>query len=171
MKVILTSSLINYGNIGDIIEVKNGYAKNYLLPRKKAIIYSQSSLELFEKRKNDFEKLNQEKLNQATQIDKKLTNQNVIIIENASDDGRLYGSVNSATIAKKINSTFDYSLSKADVKISKPIREVGFYRASISMHSDITTPINIVVAKSEAEARALIKENSKAKEEAAKTEE
>lgn len=169
MKVILIDSLPKVGKIGDVIDVKNGYAKNFLIPRKKAIFYSIENYKFFENKKHDFEKQNLGNLDRANKVKVLLEGKNVIIIENASDDGRLYGSVNSALIANKINEIIDNKLiDKSEVFIAKPIKEVGIFDIKLNLHNDLTIDVKLVVSRSESEAAALLnpkKRNVKADKE------
>ena len=93
---------------------------------------------------------------------------NIIIIENASDDGRLYGSVNSSLIASKINELIGEKLvEKSAIFLNKPIKEIGIYEAKLALHSDLAISVKLVVSRSESEAQALLnpKKPAKAKEE------
>lgn len=165
MKVILISNVLNLGNIGDVVEVKNGYAKNFLIPSKKAISFTLNNKKIFEANKANFEKISQEKLGQASSIREKIFGKNVIIIENASDDGRLYGSVNSSVIAGKINEVLgEKVISKSEVSLKKPIKEIGIFDALINLHSELSFSVKLVVTRSESEAEALIKGANKKQE-------
>ena len=106
MKIILITSVAKLGKIGDIVEVKDGYAKNFLIPGNKAICFSENNAKIFEDKKQEFEKLNQDSIDNASKVKEAVAKKDIIIIENASDDGRLYGSVSAAVIANKINESF-----------------------------------------------------------------
>ncbi len=169
MKIILTARVSGLGTIGDVVEVKNGYAKNFLIPNKKAICLTTNNEKLFESRKAEFEKENEQSLNSATEIKNKLIAQNVVIIENASDDGRLYGSVNSTVIAEKINEFLKSSIiKKSDIILNKPIKEIGVHYAKLDLHSDVAFDVKLVVTRSELEVESILKADEKAKKDASK---
>jgi large subunit ribosomal protein L9 len=168
MKVILIDALPKLGKIGDVIVVKNGYAKNFLIPNKKAICFSDENYKAFEGKKHEFEQESVKKLEGASKIKALTEGKNVIIIENASDDGRLYGSVNSSLIANKINELIGEKLvAKSAIFLNKPIKETGIYEAKLAIHSDLAIAVKLVVSRSESEALALLnpKKPAKAKEE------
>ena len=157
MKVILTEVINKLGKIGEIVNVKNGYAKNFLIPKKKAICFTDANFKVFESKKNDYEKLNSNNLESAINVKNKLENKNITIIQNASDDGRLYGSVNSGVIANAINDLIaQKSVSRGEVFLKKPIKEIGVYEVKLAMHSDCELNIKLVVARSQFEAETLI---------------
>jgi large subunit ribosomal protein L9 len=165
MKIILIDSLTKLGKIGDIVEVKNGYGKNYLIPSKKAIHYSVNNYKTFEEKKHEFEAKSSDKLNRANNTKSLLDNKNIIIIENASDDGRLYGSVNSSAIVNKINEVLGSKIvDKSELNLSKPIKEIGIYSAKLNLHSDLSIDIKLVVSRSDSEALAMLNPKKKAKE-------
>lgn len=169
MKVILIDVLPKLGKIGDVIVVKNGYAKNFLIPNKKAICFSDENYKAFESKKHEFEKESIKRLDGASKIKSLTEGKNIIIIENASDDGRLYGSVNSSLIANKINEAIGEKLvEKSAIFLNKPIKETGIYEVKIIIHSDLPISIKLVVSRTESEAQALLnpkKPIAKAKEE------
>ena len=167
MKVILIDALPKLGKIGDVVVVKNGYAKNFLIPNKKAICFSDENYKAFEGKKHEFEQESIKKLEGASKIKALTEGKNVIIIENASDDGRLYGSVNSSLIANKINELIGEKLvAKSAIFLNKPIKETGIYEAKLAIHSDLAITVKLVVSRSESEAQALLnpKKPAKAKE-------
>jgi large subunit ribosomal protein L9 len=168
MKVILIDALPKLGKIGDVVVVKNGYAKNFLIPNKKAICFSEENYQSFESKKNHFEQESIKRLEGASKIKALTEGKNIIIIENASDDGRLYGSVNSTLIANKINEAIGEKLvEKGAIFLIKPIKETGIYEAKLVIHSDLSIAVKLVVSRSESEAHALLnpKKPAKAKEE------
>ncbi len=168
MKVILIDALPKLGKIGDVVVVKNGYAKNFLIPNKKAICFSEENYKAFEGKKHVFEQESVKRLEGASKIKALTEGKNVIIIENASDDGRLYGSVNSSLIANKINELIGEKLVvKSSIFLNKPIKETGIYEAKLAIHSDLSITVKLVVSRSESEALAMLnpKKPAKAKEE------
>ncbi|GDX36736.1 hypothetical protein LBMAG18_12470 [Alphaproteobacteria bacterium] len=157
MKVILTESVNKLGKIGDIIAVKDGYAKNFLIPKKKAICYSQNNFRVFESKKTEYEKQSLSNLESATKVKEKINGKNIIIIQNASDDGRLYGSVNSSVIANKINEVISEKIvSRSEVFLKKPIKEIGVFEVKLALHSDIEIALKLAVSRTESEAEILL---------------
>ncbi len=158
MKIILIATVSNLGKIGDVIEVKNGYAKNFLIPNKKAICFTTNNYKIFETKKHEFEQENLKNLSVAEKVKAQISGKDVVIIENASDDGRLYGSVNSAVIAAKINEVIGEKLvSRADIFLKKPIKEIGLYEVKLNLHSEIALNVRLIVTRSESEIEALLK--------------
>lgn len=157
MQVILTARMSNLGQIGEIVTVKNGYAKNFLIPQKKAIVYNSNNYKLFEARKNEFEASNADSIKVAQDIKTKIADKNIVIIENASDDGRLYGSVTTATIASKINEIAKTeAVTRGAVILSKPIKEIGLYDIILDIHGDVKISAKVVVSRSETEVDSII---------------
>jgi large subunit ribosomal protein L9 len=174
MKVILIDALPKLGKIGDVVVVKNGYAKNFLIPNKKAICFSEENYKSFESKKNHFEQESVKRLEGASKIKALTEGKNIIIIENASDDGRLYGSVSSSLIANKINEAIGEKLvEKGAIFLSKPIKETGIYEAKLALHSELAISVKLVVSRSESEAHAMLnpKKPAKAKEESENSQE
>ncbi len=172
MKIILTSRVSGLGQVGDIVEVKNGYAKNFLIPSDKAIVLTKNNEKAFEEKRKEYEKASDNIKQIAQSAKTKLLAKNIVIIENASDDGRLYGSVNSALIAKKISEYLgDDAISKNDVVLEKPIKEIGVHKIKVDLHSDVEFFITLVISRSESEVEAVIKADERARKEARNAEE
>jgi large subunit ribosomal protein L9 len=173
MKVILISKVANLGNIGDIANVRDGYAKNFLIPQKKAIFYSVANYKVFEAKKQQFEVENQKNLSGAELNQQKLNNKIITIIGNASDDGRLYGSITTATVAAKVNEILGLNnnakgaVSRIDIILKKPIKDIGVHNIKVDLYSGVVANLKVVVGRSDSEAGILLA-NSEA--EAAKQE-
>ena len=162
MKVILISVIPNLGKIGDVIEVKNGYAKNFLIPNKKAIFFTTNNYKVFESKKHEFEQEDLKNLDTISQLNSKLSNKDIVIIQNASDDGRLYGSVNSLIVAAKINEVIGTkTISRLEISLEKPIKEIGIYKVKIFPHSENKFEVKLIVSRSESEVEALLKNEKK----------
>ncbi len=165
MKVILISKIANLGNIGEIVVVKNGYGKNFLIPNKKAIIYSASNYKLFESKRQEFEAENAQNLSISEKIKEQVIGKDIIIIENASDDGRLYGSVTTSVIAGKINEMLGQkALNRANIFLIKPIKEIGLYNVRLNLHSDVDAKVRVIVTRSESEIEILLNDQKKKSE-------
>ncbi len=164
MKIILISTVANLGKIGDVVEVKSGYAKNFLIPSKKAISFTENSYKIFESKKQEFEKINQKNLEAAGKLQISLLGKDIIIIKSASDDGRLYGSVSSADIAAKINEVVgSKDVSRSDIFLKKPIKEIGLYQVTVAPHSEVSCEVRLIVSRSESEISALLEAEKKSR--------
>ena len=156
MKVILITNS-NLGKIGDVVEVKNGYGKNYLIPNKKAIFFTDANNAKFVKQREEFEKVNQDKVKEATAAQSKLKDKTITIIENASDDGRLYGSINRKIIAKAINEFAAIeTIIPEDINLKNPIKEIGVYDLLIAPCDEVSFAVSLVVSRNESEVKSLI---------------
>lgn len=171
MKIILIAAQPRLGKIGDIVEVKNGYAKNFLIPQKLAICYTPSNYKIFESKKHEFEQENAKNLSAASKIKDKIEAKDILIIQNASDDGRLYGSVTTSLIASKLNELAgEKAISRNQIFLKKSIKEIGVYDAVINLHSDVACPVRLIVTRSESEVDALLKAAAKGKNKSADVE-
>lgn len=163
MKIILISTVANLGRIGDVMEVKSGYAKNFLIPSKKAICFTENSYKVFESKKQEFEQVNQDNLESSKKLQRSLLGKDIIIIKSASDDGRLYGSVTSSDIAAKVNElSGSKDISRSDIFLKKPIKEIGLYQVTVSPHSEVNCEVRLIVSRSESEISALLEAEKKA---------
>lgn len=162
MKVILISKVANLGNIGDIANVRDGYAKNFLIPQKKAIFYSVANYKVFEAKKQQFEAENQKNSSGAEANKQKLNGKVITIVGNASDDGRLYGSITTATVAGKVNEILGIAnnaksaVSRIDIILKKPIKDIGVHDVKVDLYSGIIANVKVVVGRSESEAEILL---------------
>jgi len=167
MRVILTEVINKLGKIGEVVTVNNGYAKNFLIPKKKAICFTDANFRVFESKRAEYEKLNFKNLDLANKVKIKIEGKNIIIIQNASDDGRLYGSVNSGVIANSINEIIGEKLvSRGEIFLKKPIKEIGAYEFKLIMHSEAELNLKLAVARSESEADNILHPEKKIAKEA-----
>lgn len=156
MKVILTTNS-RLGNIGEVVVVKNGYAKNFLFPNEKAICLNKENQKAFDTKKHLYEQQNANSIDLANSIKSILEQKNIIIIENASDDGHLYGSVNSTLIAKKINEILSSNkIERNNVVLQKPIKEIGLYQINLNLHPNVQILAKVVVSRSESEISSIL---------------
>jgi large subunit ribosomal protein L9 len=154
MKIILTEKIEKLGDIGDQVSVKNGYARNYLIPQEKALIASEENQKIFEEQKKVILAKNEEIKKEAKKIFDKINNKNVLVIVQASDEGRLYGSVMPKDIAEKISAAFSTEIKKSQIILATAIREIGIYSIKVRIHADFLAEVNINIARSESEAKA-----------------
>ena len=147
ISVILLERISKLGNIGQEVKVKDGFARNYLIPYKKAIRASEENKKYFEQKRDELIKINDEKIKIATEKLKKVPN-TINIIREASEQGALFGSVTARDIAKEIK-TDDIEVIAKDVILKSVIKNVGESQAKISLHPEVFKEISIIVEKSE----------------------
>ena len=156
MDVILLERIARLGELGDVVSVKPGYARNYLLPRKKALRATDENKEYFEREKTSIEKANEGKRSEAEQTAGGLDAQSFVLIRQAGESGHLYGSVSARDIAAAASDK-GFAVSRQQVAIDRPIKELGLHEAAIALHPElvVTVTINVALSEAEAEAQAL----------------
>ena len=152
MKIVLLERINKLGQMGDIVDVRSGYARNFLLPSKKALRATKENIDFFKEQKSILEAKNLENKKEAEVVKAKIDGKSFILIRSASDTGALYGSVSSKDI-NEIVSADGIEISKNQIKLEKPIKELGVYKIIVSLHSDISAEIFINVARSIEEAK------------------
>jgi len=152
MEVILLESFDRLGEIGDIVKVKNGFARNYLIPQKKALRANKENKDKFLKIKNDLLEKNKIKIEESKLILKEIEKKEIIFIRNASDNGQLYGSVSPKDIASYFNEK-KISIRPSNINLHSSIKKIGIYDLSIKLHADVGCNLKINVATSEENAK------------------
>ena len=147
ISVILLEKISKLGNIGQEVKVKDGFARNYLIPNKKAIRASEENKKFFEQKREELVKINDEKIKIATDKLKKIPD-TIKVIREASEQGALFGSVTARDVAKAIKID-DIEVSAKDVIIKTNIKNVGEYQVKIVLHPEVSKEINVIVKKSE----------------------
>ena len=145
--VILLEKISKLGNIGEIVKVKDGFARNYLLPNKKAIRASNENKKVFEQQKEELVKINEDKIAFAKEALKNIPD-NINIFREASEQGALFGSVTSRDIAKEIKAD-NFEINAKDIILKSNIKNIGDYLVEIVLHPEVSKKINIIVKKSE----------------------
>jgi large subunit ribosomal protein L9 len=151
MQVILLERVAKLGQMGDVVTVKDGYARNYLLPQKKALWASDANLKAFENQKSQLEARNLETKNEAEALADKLGGETFIVIRSASDAGGLYGSVTTRDAADAATEA-GFSVDRKQVQLSKPIKELGLHTLTVVLHPEVEIEITLNVARSPEEA-------------------
>ena len=146
MEVILLERIEKIGKLGDIVKVKDGFARNYLLPQNKALRASKENLAIYEKEKAKYEKLNAQKLKEAEDISNNMQNISIDIIKQASDSGQLYGSVSTKDIADELNNK-GHKVLKKQVQLKSVIKTVGQHEVRIVIHPEYIVSINVNIAR------------------------
>lgn len=151
MQVILLERVSKLGQMGDVVDVKPGYARNFLLPQGKAKTASETNIAAFEKQKSQLEAQNLETKKEADALLGKLDGQTFIVIRSASDSGALYGSV-SPRDAAEVATSEGFSINRKQISLVKPIKELGLHEMSVVLHPEVTATIVLNVARSNEEA-------------------
>ncbi|MEM8576212.1 MAG: 50S ribosomal protein L9 [Pseudomonadota bacterium] len=151
MQVILLERVAKLGQMGDVVDVKPGYARNYLLPQKKALSASAANIAEFENQKAQLEARNLETRKEAEALGEKLDGQQFIVIRQASDGGNLYGSVTTRDAAEAATAE-GFSVDRKQVVIETPIKELGLHDATVTLHPEVSVTITLNVARSPEEA-------------------
>ncbi len=145
MEIILMDKVANLGNLGDVVNVNHGYARNYLIPQGMAKRATKINVAAFEERKAELEKQAGEKLAAAQARADKLSGISVKISQKAGVDGRLFGSITNVDIAGALTAQ-GFEVAKAEVRMPDgPFKTVGEYTVTLSLHTDVTTDVNVVV--------------------------
>lgn len=145
MQVILLEKVANLGNLGDIVKVKDGYARNFLIPTRRARRATDAALKEFEARRAELEKTAAEKLAQAQSLGEKLSGYVVRIAQKAGVDGRLFGSVTNADIAEALSKA-GLQVQKAQVRLPNgPLKTVGEHPVTVAAHTDVSSELTVHV--------------------------
>ncbi|HXD41581.1 MAG TPA: 50S ribosomal protein L9 [Ramlibacter sp.] len=145
MQVILLDKVVNLGNLGEIVKVKDGYARNFLIPQGRARRATEANKAEFEARRVDLEKAAGAKLAESQALGEKLAGTTVKLTQKAGVDGRLFGSVTNFDIAEELNKQ-GYKIAKAQVRMPNgPIKHTGDSAVSIALHTDVVVDINVTV--------------------------
>jgi large subunit ribosomal protein L9 len=158
MKVILLKQKRGLGKVGEIVTVKDGFGRNFLLPQGVAMRATAENEKKIEAQKADLEKQNAEIRKAAEVSSKKIEGKDFTFIRQCADDGRLFGSVSTKEIAKAVEAIASIEITHANVFLIHPIKSLGVYEVIISAHADVTCNILINVARSESEAKDAINE-------------
>ena len=156
MKVILTEKITKLGNIGDAVEVKTGYARNYLLPNNKAMRFTKENMALFEAKKAELIARHENAKKAAESKVDAVKNAKLHMIRQAGDTGQLYGSVSSRDIARALKEIAGVTVESAQVLLGSPIKSVGVFDTKIALHPDVVVDVKVYVAQSQDEIDALV---------------
>ena len=156
MKVILTEKITKLGNIGDTVEVKTGFARNYLLPNKKAMRWTRENVALFEAQKAELTARQENARKKAEGYVDAVKNAKLYMIRQAGDTGQLYGSVSSRDIARTLKEVAGVAVESAQVLLGSPIKTIGVFETKIALHADVIVPVKIYVAQTQEEIDALV---------------
>lgn len=156
MKVILTEKITKLGNIGDTVEVKTGFARNFLLPNGKAMRWTRENVALFEAKKAELVAREAASKKEAESHVDAVKNAKLHMIRQAGDTGQLYGSVSSRDIARALKEIANVTVTSAQVLLGSPIKSIGAFDTKIALHPDVIVPVKIYVAQTQDEIDALV---------------
>src|SRR5881398_2932440 len=151
MDVILLERVEKLGAIGDVVRVKDGFARNYLLPRKKALRANDANRKVFEANRARIEEENAEKRSDAEKAAKDVNGKSVKLIRQASNTGQLYGSVSARDIAEALEGV-GAPVAKSQVVLDRPIKAIGLHEVQIALHPEVAVTVKVNVARSPEEA-------------------
>ena len=156
MKVILTEKITKLGNIGDTVEVKTGFARNFLLPNGKAMRWTRENVALFEAKKAELVAREVAAKKEAESHVDAVKNAKLYMIRQAGDTGQLYGSVSSRDIARTLKEIANVNVTSAQVLLGSPIKSIGAFDTKIALHPDVIVPVKVYVAQTQDEIEALV---------------
>lgn len=151
MQVILLERVEKLGQMGDIVNVKPGFARNYLLPREKALRATQSNKNIFESRRAQLEGENLKRREEAQGVGEKMQDLHVNLIRQAGEAGHLYGSVNVRDIAAAVSDA-GFTINRSQVIQPDPIKTLGMFNVTVRLHPEVTVSVSVNVARSQEEA-------------------
>lgn len=148
MKVILLEKIRNLGQLGEMVNVKPGYARNYLIPKSKAATATKENINMFESKRSELEAKAQEQFSEAQAKAERLEGISLTIMARASEEGKLYGSVGTNEIKKAIQEEVNVNIERKDIRLpTGPIHTLGETEVGIQLHSDIVKTIKVVVVE------------------------
>ena len=151
MQVVLLERVEKLGQIGDVVKVKDGFARNYLLPKKKALRATKHNLAYFETQRSQLEARNLERRKEAEQVGGKLKGKVFVLLRQAGDRGQLYGSVSPRDISEIITNG-GFTIARTQVPLDKAIKTIGMHEISVVLHPEVRVPVTVNVARTEDEA-------------------
>ena len=153
MEVILLERVPNLGRLGEVVKVKPGYARNYLLPQKKALRATKENMAYFERQKAVLEKTNAERRSGAEAEAGKIDGASVVIVRQAAETGQLYGSVSTRDIADAVTALGMAKVDRQHIVLNQAIKTLGLFKIPVSLHPEVTVTVTVNVARSEEEAK------------------
>ena len=151
MQVILLQRVAKLGQMGEVVNVKDGYARNYLLPQGKALRANDGNIKSFEAKKAQLEVQNLETKKEAEAVGAKLDGQTFVVIRSASDAGALYGSVTTRDAAEAATDA-GFTVNRGQIVLDRPIKDLGLHTVTVVLHPEVTVKVNLNVARSVEEA-------------------
>jgi len=151
MEVILLERIEKLGQMGDVVNVKPGFARNFLLPQKKALRASKDNLAFFDKQRAQLEAINLKRKEEAQAVADKMSGLSVLIVRQAGESGQLYGSVSGKDVADAVKAS-GFTIERRQVNLDTPIKTLGSYAVRLSLHPEVPVIVTVTVARSQEEA-------------------
>lgn len=151
MEVILLERIEKLGQMGDVVKVKTGFARNFLLPQKKAMRANKDNLAFFEKQRVHLEAVNLKRRDEAQAVAGKMEGLKVLMVRQAGEGGQLYGSVSGRDVADAVKAA-GYTIERNQVNLDSPIKTLGSYPVRVSLHPEVAVTVTVTVARSQEEA-------------------
>lgn len=164
MEIILIKPVRAVGRIGDLVKVKNGFGRNYLIPQNLAVRATEANKQLIESKKAEFEAKNLQARIIADTNSQLIAGQEIMLVKTSSGDGRLFGSITNKEIAAALTKLCSYNVSHSNVLLEGSIKSVGVFTVQIMLHAEVTVSVIVAVGRSEAEASKALEEYKAAKE-------
>lgn len=161
MEIILLERIERLGQMGDIVTVKAGYARNYLLPQNKALRATKANLAEFETQRGQLETVNLQRRQEAESVSTKMDGVMVMLIRQAGESGQLYGSVSARDLAEALTEA-GYTVEKRQVQIERPIKNLGIHEIRLVLHPEVTVTVKANIAQSDEEAERQVEDAEKA---------
>jgi large subunit ribosomal protein L9 len=152
MEIILLERIARIGQMGDVVRVRDGFARNYLLPHGKALRATEANRQRFESQRSQLEARNLERKQEADQVGAKLGGQTFVVIRQAGETGQLYGSVTPRDLAAAMTEG-GFSANRNQVGLNQPIKTIGLHKVNVVLHPEVTVVITVNVARSPDEAQ------------------
>ena len=147
MQIILLENILKLGKIGDLVNVKNGYGRNFLLKTGKALRASKENINLVSKKKDELNKKNNEIKQEFKTIASKVTNQSLTFTKEAKDNGDLFASIKPKEISFAFTESLKIDITPSQIDLKQEINKVGKYKININLHSEVSASVNIIVQK------------------------
>ena len=151
MQIILLERIENLGQMGEVVRVKPGYARNYLLPQNKAVRATEENRKRFEEQRTQLEANNLERRTEAQAIAAKLDGVSVVLIRQAGEGGQLYGSVTARDIADAITAA-GFTLDRQQIRLNQPIKSLGLHKVKVGLHPEVIVVVVVNVARTQEQA-------------------
>jgi large subunit ribosomal protein L9 len=151
MEVVLLERVEKLGQMGDVVTVKNGFARNFLLPQKKAMRANKDNLAIFEAQRAQLETENLQRKDEASKVGDKMDGESVILIRAASESQQLYGSVSTQDIAKAVTAA-GFTVNRKQVVMDQVLKTLGLHDVKVRLHPEVTVTVTVNIARSEEEA-------------------
>ena len=149
MELILLENILNLGNIGDTVKVKNGYGRNFLLKKGKALRFNKENLDLVNKKKDELNRKNLETKSKFKEISKLINNKTFTFSKESKENGDLYGSVKPKEISNLIKEKTNADVSPSQIILKEELNKIGIYKVDINFHSEVKANISLKISKTQ----------------------